>query len=96
MLSSCAPRPPRVPPAQGAAKRLRAAERRLDRALEAALGDGDWGGMDDFDALEAPEQPQRGEDGRLPAAAWHTLPGGCKAAELEQSRIPPQHLTCRL
>ncbi|KAL4429824.1 hypothetical protein ABPG77_010941 [Micractinium sp. CCAP 211/92] len=50
----------------GAAKRLRAAERRLDRALEAALGDGDWGGMDDFDALEAPEQPPPGEDG--PAA----------------------------
>ncbi|KAL4437367.1 hypothetical protein ABPG75_004506 [Micractinium tetrahymenae] len=39
----------------GAAKRLRAAERRLDRVLEAALGEDDWGAIDDFDALEAPQ-----------------------------------------
>lgn len=69
-------RPLLTPPAspfmpQGADKRLRAAEKRLDAALEAALGDNfDDDFVDDFDALEAaPEAPPPGEQQRLAAGA---------------------------
>ena len=49
---------------QGAAKRLKAAERQLDAVLEAALGDGFDDFEDDFDALQAEE-----EEAAAPAAA---------------------------
>lgn len=58
--SAIASLPPNLPstpiryfPVQGAAKKLKAAERKLDAVLEAALGD-DFDAIDDFDALEAP------------------------------------------
>lgn len=43
---------------QGAAKRLRAAEEKLDQVLEAALGD-DFDAFDDFDAMEEAVPPPR-------------------------------------
>ena len=58
---------------QGADKRLRAAERRLDAVLEAALGGDDgFAGVDDFDLLE---QEQEGQGAAATAAAASAAAG---------------------
>lgn len=63
---------------QGAAKRLKAAERQLDAVLESALGDGFDDFLDDFDAIQAEEEEMAAA--AAPAAAGEAAGLECLCA----------------